>query len=52
MKTRLFRILLLLATSLGGFLLGACTYMEEGDSNVPWSRPAEWEQRLPGLGGR
>jgi hypothetical protein len=26
--------------------------MEDGESNVPWSRPAEWENQLPGLGGR
>ena len=52
MKNRFAKILLLLLVSAGGFILGGCTYMEEGESNVPWSRPAEWENRLPGLGGR
>ncbi len=52
MKNRFVKILLLLLVSAGGFILGGCTYMEEGESNVPWSRPAEWENRLPGLGGR
>ncbi len=46
------KLLVLVLTSLGGLLMGGCTYMEEGESNVPWSRPAEWEGRVPGLGGR
>ena len=52
MHTRILKTLLFLLVSMGGFLLGGCTYMEDGESNVPWSRPAEWENRLPGLGGR
>ena len=52
MKINIVKILLLLAVSAGGLLLGGCTYMEDGESNVPWSRPAEWENQLPGLGGR
>ena len=30
--------------------MGGCTHMEEGESNVPWSRPAEWEGRVQTLG--
>ncbi len=52
MDTRILKMLLLLLVSASGLLLGGCTYMEDGESNVPWSRPAEWESRLPGLGGR
>ena len=52
MQSRIVKTLLLALVSAGGLLLGGCTYMEDGESNVPWSRPAEWESRLPGLGGR
>ena len=52
MKINILKTLLLLAVTTGGLLLGGCTYMEDGESNVPWSRPAEWENQLPGLGGR
>ena len=52
MKINIVKILLLLSVSAGGLLLGGCTYMEDGESNVLWSRPAEWENRLPGLGCR
>lgn len=33
-------------------LLGfsACTPPQQ-DSSIPWSRPAEWEGRIPGMGG-
>jgi hypothetical protein len=40
--------LLLLAL---GTLLGGCTHKTEKDSSMPWSRPADWEGQIPGMGG-
>lgn len=51
MKTTLLKTLLLLLATLAGFLATGCTYVDDGQSNVPWARPAEFENNLPGLGG-
>ncbi|MDP2138516.1 MAG: hypothetical protein Q8J74_11760 [Candidatus Didemnitutus sp.] len=42
----------LLALALGAlFLVGlsGCTSPQQ-DSSIPWSRPADWEGRVPGMG--
>ena len=49
-KTTLKTLLLILA-ALAGFFATGCTYVDDGQSNVPWARPAEFENNLPGLGG-
>jgi hypothetical protein len=38
-------------TALSVLLSTGCTYVDDGQSNVPWARPAEFENNLPGLGG-
>jgi len=48
----LIKILFLTTCLLGGFLLGACSHTGEGDANLPWSRPADWEHRLTGMEDR
>jgi len=30
--------------------LSACGNTQQ-NSSIPWSRPAEWEGRIPGMGG-
>ena len=35
-----------------GALLGACTSKTSKDTSIPWSRPADWEGQMPGMGGR
>lgn len=48
-KKRTFLLALLaLASVLAG--LTGCTSPQR-DSSIPWSRPAEWEGRIPGMGG-
>lgn len=48
-KNRIFLLALLAtATVLAG--LTGCTTPPR-DSSIPWSRPAEWEGRIPGMGG-
>ncbi|MDB6170135.1 MAG: hypothetical protein JWM88_2999 [Verrucomicrobia bacterium] len=32
-------------------LLGGCTSKTEKDTSIPWSRPADWEGQIPGMGG-
>ena len=32
-------------------ILGGCTNMTSKDSSIPWSRPADWEGQMPGMGG-
>ena len=47
LKKPVFALLLL---ALGAFL-GGCTSKTEKDSSIPWSRPADWEGQIPGMGG-
>jgi hypothetical protein len=49
MKTlRLPLISLLLAAF--GALLGGCSMNTQKNSAIPWSRPANWEGQIPGMG--
>ncbi len=48
-KLRSF-ILSLLAAAAVLAALGGCSSPPR-DSSIPWSRPAEWEGRVPGMGG-
>ena len=32
-------------------LVSGCTTKTEADSTIPWSRPANWEGGIPGMGG-
>ena len=41
-------VLLLAAGALVG--LTGCGPTQQ-DSSIPWSRPADWEGRIPGMGG-
>lgn len=45
------KAILILLTGLSVLLGTGCTYVDDGQSNVPWARPAEFENNLPGLGG-
>ena len=47
---KLFRLLLALAGIAGSLLLSGCTSQTEADSSIPWSRPANWEGQVPGMG--
>ncbi|MCX6943916.1 MAG: hypothetical protein WCL24_11335 [Verrucomicrobiota bacterium] len=47
LKKPVFALLLLAF----GALLGGCTSKTEKDSSIPWSRPADWEGQIPGMGG-
>ena len=46
-RKSLFALLLLTLALLG---LSGCMN-EQQDSSIPWSRPAEWEGRIPGMTG-
>jgi hypothetical protein len=50
MKLILRRIIMLSVLAGGLFAAAGCQSTAE-DSSVPWSRPAEWEGRMPGMGG-
>ena len=41
-------LLLLAALSLTAF--AGCTKRQD-ETSIPWSRPADWEGRIPGMGG-
>jgi hypothetical protein len=44
------KALLALALAALAFLgLAGCTSPQQ-DSSIPWSRPADWEGRIPGMG--
>jgi hypothetical protein len=47
LKRSLF-VLLLGAIAL---LATACTVKPNDPTSIPWSRPADWEGRVPGMGG-
>ena len=34
-----------------GALFSGCTNKTSKDSSIPWSRPADWEGQMPGMGG-
>ncbi|QYM80548.1 hypothetical protein K0B96_08060 [Horticoccus luteus] len=33
-----------------GSLLAGCTTKTAKDTSIPWSRPADWEGQIPGMG--
>ena len=33
-----------------GAILGGCTSKTARDTSIPWSRPADWEGQMPGMG--
>jgi starvation-inducible outer membrane lipoprotein len=44
------RLVLLALAAAGALILSGCASNPQ-DSSVPWSRPADWEGKLPGVGG-
>jgi hypothetical protein len=44
------RLLIVLAGIASAFLSTGCTSAQEADSSIPWSRPANWEGQVPGMG--
>lgn len=42
-------IFVLLILALGAMLTG-CTHKTAKDTSIPWSRPADWEGQMPGMG--
>jgi hypothetical protein len=48
-----FKKLFLLVLALCGALLCSigCSTKTEQESTIPWSRPANWEGGIPGMGG-
>ena len=50
MKSKQPIFLLLLLT--WGAMLGACTSKTAKDTSIPWSRPADWEGTMPGMGNQ
>lgn len=46
LKNPIARSLLLLL----GTLLGGCALNSPQDSSIPWSKPADWEGQIPGMG--
>lgn len=49
MKNIVRTALALLALGLGSLLAG-CTSKTAKDTSIPWSRPADWEGQIPGMG--
>lgn len=45
------RILILFALVMTLMSMTGCLDREMDDSSIPWSRPAGWEDRVPGFGG-
>jgi len=50
MKHYLQRLVLVLLAAAGAIIFSGCATKPQ-DSAVPWSRPADWEGQLPGMGG-
>lgn len=49
MKRRCTALALLLLFS-GGLFLAGCATRNPEESTIPWSRPADWEGQVPGMG--
>lgn len=45
------RILILFALVMTLMSMTGCLDRDMDDSSIPWSRPAGWEDRVPGFGG-
>ncbi|BET68194.1 hypothetical protein ASA1KI_31120 [Opitutales bacterium ASA1] len=50
MKHVFTRLVFLALAAAGALILTGCATRPQ-DSSVPWSRPADWEGKLPGVGG-
>ncbi|MGH8017483.1 MAG: hypothetical protein ACREIA_04220 [Opitutaceae bacterium] len=50
MNSVLKRLVFLALTAACALVLSGCATRPQ-DSTVPWSRPADWEGQLPGVGG-
>lgn len=44
------RPILLLLAAIAVLTLVGCTKRQD-ETSIPWSRPADWEGRIPGMGG-
>jgi len=44
------RLVLVLLLGLFGLIFSGCTNQTPQDSSIPWSRPANWEGQIPGMG--
>ena len=42
-------VFLLILAAFGAMLAG-CTSKTSKDTSIPWSRPADWEGQIPGMG--
>jgi len=42
-------VLALILLALGA-VFGGCTNKTSKDTSIPWSRPADWEGQMPGMG--
>jgi nitrous oxide reductase accessory protein NosL len=42
--------LLALLVLIFGALFAGCSSQNPQDSSIPWSRPANWEGQIPGMG--
>jgi hypothetical protein len=40
--------LVIFAAGMG--LLAGCAFNSQKESSIPWSRPADWEGQIPGMG--
>ncbi len=43
-------LLTLLLVAFGALLLGGCSTRTQKETAIPWSRPANWEGQIPGMG--
>jgi hypothetical protein len=50
MPSRRHLLLVLAALALGAFLSGCASENATENNTVPWTRPADWQGGIPGLG--
>ncbi len=43
-------VLIFLVVASGFLLFSGCEEKSPYDTSIPWTRPASWEQQLPGVG--
>jgi hypothetical protein len=44
------KVLLVFISVLAGIIVTGCTTKTAKDTSIPWSRPADWEGQVPGMG--
>ena len=44
------RLIIAILAVIASFALSSCATKRQDETSIPWSRPADWEGQIPGMG--